>query len=66
MKSSFSALGNCVDVVLPSVTALHQSVQLRDTKDTGRHAPTLYFTRGEWEAFILGAKAGEFDYPTGP
>jgi Domain of unknown function (DUF397) len=25
-------------------------------------AETILYTRGEWEAFIQGAKAGEFDF----
>lgn len=47
--------GNCVEVAdnLPGVIAV------RDSKDpTG---PALIFTPAEWEAFIGGAKDGEFD-----
>ena len=36
-----------------------QGVDLRDTKDS--ESPTLSFTRAEWEAFLKGAKDGEFD-----
>jgi hypothetical protein len=54
-KSSFSAAGNCVEVAhLPG-----GGVALRDTKDRAK-APHLY-TSGEWEAFLKGAKNGEFD-----
>ena len=34
-------------------------VGVRDSKDRTR--PALMFTPGEWEAFIGGAKDGEFD-----
>ncbi|WP_330255148.1 DUF397 domain-containing protein [Nocardia sp. NBC_00565] len=36
-------------------------VGVRDSKDpTG---PALVFTPGEWDAFVSGAKDGEFDRP---
>ena len=34
-------------------------VGVRDSKDRAR--PALVFTPGEWQAFIGGAKDGEFD-----
>ncbi|MEV5649221.1 DUF397 domain-containing protein [Nocardia sp. NPDC052254] len=34
-------------------------VGVRDSKDRTR--PVLVFTPGEWEAFVGGAKDGEFD-----
>jgi len=34
-------------------------VQIRDTKDLSD--VTLNYTRSEWNAFIKGVKAGEFD-----
>lgn len=44
----------CVEVAQrPDVVAV------RSTTDPERH--TLYFTRDEWAAFIIGAKRGEFD-----
>jgi hypothetical protein len=56
-KSKASAAGNCVEVAhLPG-----GGVAVRDSKDRGR-APHVY-TRGEWEAFLVGAKNGEFDLP---
>ena len=47
--------GNCVEVAdnLPGVVAV------RDSKDPG--GPALVFTPAEWEAFVGGAKDGEFD-----
>jgi hypothetical protein len=48
--------GGCVEVSdLPDGGRL-----VRDTKDNGT-GPILRFTKSEWEAFIEGAKDGEFD-----
>jgi hypothetical protein len=56
-KSSASGGGGCVEVAhLPL-----GGVAVRDTKDRGK-APHVY-TRHEWEAFLIGAKNGEFDLP---
>ena len=56
-KSSASAAGNCVEVAqLPG-----GGVAVRDSKDRAR-TPHVYSPR-EWEAFIVGAKNGEFDPP---
>jgi hypothetical protein len=56
-KSSASAIGNCVEVAhLPG-----GGVAVRDTKDRGKAAHV--YTSGEWEAFLVGAKNGEFDLP---
>ena len=55
--SSFSgANGNCVEIA-----ELHDGGwAVRDTKDRG-DGPILLFTATEWQAFIAGVKAGEFD-----
>ncbi|OLB78417.1 MAG: DUF397 domain-containing protein [Actinobacteria bacterium 13_2_20CM_2_71_6] len=56
MKSRRSGTnnGSCVEVRCHA-----EAIQVRDSKDpTG---PVLRFTRLEWEAFIGGAKDGEFD-----
>ncbi|GAB1693679.1 DUF397 domain-containing protein [Krasilnikovia sp. M28-CT-15] len=47
--------GDCVEVAdnLPDIIAV------RDSKD--RSGPILTFTPDEWEAFLTGAKDGEFD-----
>jgi len=45
----------CVEVAL----AQDGGRWLRDSKD--REGPALYFTPAEWDAFIKGAKGGEFD-----
>ena len=55
IKSSYSAVGNCVELAaLPD-----GSVAMRQSTDpTG---PALVYTKAEIEAFLLGAAAGEFD-----
>jgi Domain of unknown function (DUF397) len=56
-KSSASGYnGNCVEV-----SHLRDGlVAVRDTKDRAS-GPALIFTRPEWDAFLSGAKNGEFD-----
>jgi hypothetical protein len=56
-KSSASAYnGNCVEV-----SHLRDGrVAVRDTKDRAT-GPALIFTQPEWDAFVAGAKNGEFD-----
>jgi hypothetical protein len=45
---------NCVEVAF-----VDGAIAVRDSKNpTG---PTLIFTPGEWDAFVEGAKDGEFD-----
>ena len=56
-KSSYSGGGGCVEVA----HMLGGGVALRDTKDRTK-AAHLY-TREEWQAFLTGAKHGEFDLP---
>jgi Domain of unknown function (DUF397) len=51
--STFSSSGNCVEVALGAQIVVRHSSQRDDT--------TLTFTPGEWEAFIRGVKAGQFD-----
>lgn len=55
-KSSLSfAHGNCAEVAdLPG-----GEVGVRNSRDPD--GPVLRFTRGEWHAFLGGARAGEFD-----
>ncbi len=58
-KSRASAAGHFAEVAhLPA-----GGVAVRDTKDRAK-APHVY-TRSEWEAFLVGAKNGEFDLPLG-
>lgn len=54
--SSYSNNGTCVEVAdLPDDSRL-----VRDTKH-GERGPVLMYTAAEWQAFIAGVKAGEFD-----
>ena len=53
-KSTFSSMGNCVEVASDCGEVL-----LRDSKDpTG---PWMRYTTAEWDAFLRGAKNGDFD-----
>ena len=56
VKSSFSfANGDCVEVAsMPD-----GQIGVRDSKDTA--GPVLRFTSSEWQAFVAGARNGEFD-----
>lgn len=54
-KSSFSAPdAGCVEVGTSD-----GSIQVRDSKD--RRGSVLTFNEREWDAFVRGIKAGEFD-----
>lgn len=53
-KSSASASGDCVEVA-----GSNGSVFVRDSKQRLPHV--LEFTPSEWQAFIYGVRAGEFD-----
>jgi hypothetical protein len=67
-KASYSAngQGTCVEVMASRDTGAvaykagpGMLYLLRDSKDPD--GPKLAFTAGEWDAFIKGAKDGEFD-----
>jgi hypothetical protein len=58
-KSSYSGPtgGNCVEL-----THLYGGqVAIRNSRH--RSGPALLFTAAEWDAFLAGAKSGEFDRP---
>jgi hypothetical protein len=55
-KSTFSGTNGCVEVAF-----VQGRVGVRDSKDLG--GPVLVFTGHEWEAFLSGARSGEFDRP---
>ena len=58
-KSSRSnAQANCVEVAF----CRDGDVALRDTKDAGA-GPVMFFTPGEWDAFVAGVELGEFHRP---
>ncbi|MFC4070393.1 DUF397 domain-containing protein [Actinoplanes subglobosus] len=48
---------NCVEVAFVGDT-----IAVRDSKNT--EGPVLLFTTAEWDAFVDGAKEGEFNRPT--
>ena len=45
---------NCVEVAF-----INDAIAVRDSKHP--QGPVLLFTQGEWDAFVEGAKDGEFD-----
>jgi hypothetical protein len=53
-RSNGNGGNNCVEVA-----DLGTAVAVRDSKDP--HGPALVFTPAEWDAFLGGAKVGEFD-----
>jgi hypothetical protein len=54
-KSSYSQQGgDCVEIA----HLKHGMVAVRDSKQPS--GPALVFTPGEWDAFIAGARDGEF------
>jgi hypothetical protein len=56
-KSSFSGYnGDCFEIA----RLMDDRIGVRDTKDNGA-GPALIFNNNEWDAFIKGAKHGEFD-----
>ncbi|MFR9749464.1 DUF397 domain-containing protein [Nocardia sp. 004] len=58
-KSSFSnPSGNCVEMA----EASNNNVAVRNSRDP--EGGVLFYTRPEIDAFVRGAKAGEFDYLT--
>jgi hypothetical protein len=56
-KSSPSGSNGCVEVAF-----IDDKVAIRDSKH--RSGPVLRFTPREWEAFVGGARGGEFQLPT--
>lgn len=56
-KSSASGYnGSCFEVA----RLRSDRIGVRDTKDGGS-GPVLIFNQNEWQAFLIGVKAGEFD-----
>jgi len=45
---------NCVEIAF-----VDSAIAMRDSKHPD--GPVLLFTQAEWDAFVLGAKDGEFD-----
>jgi hypothetical protein len=58
LKSSYSGpQGNCVEVTFLD----GGEVAMRNSRNPG--GPTLVFTAAEWQAFLRGAREGEFGAP---
>jgi hypothetical protein len=55
-KSTRSTQDACVEIAF-----VDGGVAVRDSKD--RNGPVLRFTAQEWEAFVGGARDGEFELP---
>jgi Domain of unknown function (DUF397) len=55
-KSQRSGVNGCVEVAFAD-----GRIAVRDSKD--RNGPVLMFTPHEWNAFLGGARDGEFDLP---
>jgi hypothetical protein len=55
-RSSFCMSGECVEIRIDT-----DSVHVRDSKDPVSRGAILTYSRTEWDAFICGAKRGEFD-----
>ena len=53
-KRSYTRENECVEVAF-----VDDAIAVRNSKDPA--GPVLVFTRGEWDAFVAGAKDGEFD-----
>lgn len=57
-KSSWSAAnGHCLEIAeLPG-----SDIGVRQSQDSARGRPVLVFTREEWDTFISGVRANDFD-----
>jgi uncharacterized protein DUF397 len=53
LKSTYCESGNCIEIAV-----LDDQVAIRDSD---RNGPVLMVTREEWQAFLNGARSGEFD-----
>lgn len=56
-KSTYSGANGCVEMAF-----VDGQVGVRDSKDP--EGPMLVFTAHEWEAFLAGAREGQFQYPS--
>jgi hypothetical protein len=61
VEAAFRKASDCGDTSCVEAAVTPEEVLVRDSKDVA--GPVLRFTRGEWEAFLAGAKRGEFDLP---
>ena len=56
-RSNGTGGSNCLE----AATLDDGSVMVRNSRFTGFDSPALVFTRAEWDAFLGGAKDGDFD-----
>jgi Domain of unknown function (DUF397) len=65
LEVGWTRSGACADAACVEVHTVADMVHVRDSKNPDQ--PALAFTHDEWQAFLEGAKAGEFDVqpPTG-
>jgi hypothetical protein len=54
-RASFCASGECVEVAQRD-----GMIVMRDSKQP--HGRVLHYTAEEWQSFVRGVKAGEFDF----
>ncbi|SDC62771.1 DUF397 domain-containing protein [Actinokineospora iranica] len=55
--------GEYVEIAFVPHTDGKTYIAMRNSKYTGPDDTVLVFTESEWDAFVEGAKAGEFDEP---
>jgi hypothetical protein len=55
--------GEYVEIAFVPHTDGKTYIAMRNSKFTGPNDTVLVFTESEWDAFVEGAKAGEFDEP---
>lgn len=58
MVGEFRKSSSCGDSACVEVARLHDVILVRSTTAPEK---ALTFTKEEWDAFLIGAKAGEFD-----
>jgi hypothetical protein len=54
-KSTLCGSGSCIEVA-----KVNESYMVRDSKDP--EGPVLEFSRAEWDAFVAGVHAGDFNF----
>jgi hypothetical protein len=55
-----AAVGRCEAGACVEVAQFQDSYLFRDSKDPD--GPVLRFTREEWDAFVSGVRAGDFEF----
>jgi hypothetical protein len=60
-EDSFFKSGGSGDIGCVEVSIQPSAIGVRDSKN--KPGPVLAFTAHEWDVFVAGVKAGEFDRP---